>query len=77
MRGQRGELGLEPHLVINHITDDSLINNSCMSIMRKTQLTSEFKGSVLSVVYHPNCIGGACSHRKDLDVLCNSYWEFP
>ena len=50
VRGQRVELGLEPHLVINQRTDDSLINNSCMSVLRKTQLRLEFKDSVLTLV---------------------------
>ena len=51
MRGQRVELGLEPHLAINHITDNSLINISCILVLRNTQLILEFKGNVtLSVV---------------------------
>ena len=50
VRGQRVELGLEPHLVINHIIDDSLINKSLMLVLRMTQLILEFNGSVLSVV---------------------------
>ena len=45
------EVGLEPHLVINQITDNSLNNNSCMSVTRNTQLRLELKGSVLSVLY--------------------------
>ena len=44
------ELGLEPHLVINQIIDDLVINNSCISVLRNIELRLEFKGSVLSVV---------------------------
>jgi len=37
-------------VVINLLTDDFLINNSCMSYLRVTQLKLEFRDSVLSVV---------------------------
>ena len=50
VRGQRVNLGIETDLVSNQVTDDSLINNLCMSVLRKTQLILELKGSVLSFV---------------------------
>ena len=49
VRGESVELEVEPHVVINHITDKSTIDNSCMLDHRKTQLRLEFKGSVLSI----------------------------
>ena len=46
---RRSDSGVLLH-VFNQLTDDSLINNSCMSNMRVTQLRLEFRDSVLSVV---------------------------
>ena len=50
MERQSVEVEIEPHLVINYITDKSSINNSCMCELRVTQLRLEFNGSVLSIV---------------------------
>ena len=50
VRGKSVELELEPHALINQLTEKSTINNSCISDMRVTQLRFEFMGSVLSVI---------------------------
>ena len=50
VRGKSVELELEPHPMVNQLTDGLAINNSFMSDLRVTQLRLEVKENVISIV---------------------------